>query len=256
EEEHGFGLRCTIAGKRFLVGSTDWVRGQVKEYDPALQPELHRQGGLTEVAVACDGRLAALARLRDQPHGDAGGVIEWLRSAGWRPEVLSGDHPETAVRLASDLGIATDQTHGGLSPEGKLAFVNASVSDDPHNKKRPAVVMVGDGVNDAAALAAADIGIAVSGGAEAAMAAADAYLSSPGIEQLVALVKLAKRTLRTARRNFALSLAYNVVAGGLAAAGCVTPLVAAVLMPLSSATVLSSAVSGVSAWRPERNLQD
>jgi P-type Cu2+ transporter len=105
------------------------------------------------------------------------------------------------------------------------------------------VVMVGDGVNDAAAIARATVGVGVHGGAEASLAAADVYLARPGLAPLAELVQGAGRTLRVIRRNIAVSLAYNVVGASLAMTGIMDPLIAAVVMPVSSLTVV------LVAWR-------
>jgi Cu2+-exporting ATPase/Cu+-exporting ATPase len=109
--------------------------------------------------------------------------------------------------------------------------------------------MVGDGANDAIALASASVGIAVHGGLEASVRASDAYLSRPGIAQIPALIVLGRETLQLVKRNFAVSLVYNAIAATAAMAGWVTPLFAALLMPASSLLVLSSARLGTRKMR-------
>jgi Cu2+-exporting ATPase len=105
------------------------------------------------------------------------------------------------------------------------------------------VVMVGDGVNDAAAIARASAGVSVRGGAEASLAAADVYLVRPGLDPLVELTRGAARTLTVIRRNLAVSLGYNLIGAALAMTGTIDPLIAAVMMPLSSVTVV------LASWR-------
>ncbi len=117
---------------------------------------------------------------------------------------------------------------GGLSPEDKAAELRG----------RPDTVMVGDGINDALALRTASVGVAVGGGAEAALAVADVYMRRPGLEPLRDLLLGARRTRTIVHRNLGFSLVYNVLFASLALAGLVTPLLAAILMPLSSLTVV------------------
>jgi Cu2+-exporting ATPase len=131
------------------------------------------------------------------------------------------------------LGLAADQCRGGIGPEEKLRVVVEEAARGP-------VVMAGDGVNDAAALAAAGVGIAVHGGAEAALVAADVFVTRPGAARIAELCEASHRAMRVVKRNLIFSLAYNVVGVSLAMAGVLNPLVAAILMPLSSITVIVS----------------
>lgn len=194
------------------------------------------RAGLTPVVVAIDGLTVAVAALGDGVRADAADAIWNLRTAGWQPSILSGDAQPVVSSVARAVGIAARDAKGGATPEQKLAAVR-------HRADEPCTVMVGDGMNDAAALAAADVGIAVHGGAEASLSAADVYVARPGLAPLVDLVTTSHRAMRIVRRNLLVSLAYNLLAGTLAATGHMSPLWAAVIMPVSSATVLSLAAA-------------
>ena len=162
---------------------------------------------------------------------DALDVVRSLGSEGWRVEILSGDHQASVRNSAAALGVGVNHAHGDLLPEDKLTAIRSASVDGP-------VLMVGDGVNDAAALAAADVGIALRGGARASLAAAPVVIGNGKLEGVLGLIGTAKQTRRTIHRNFAISIGYNVIAVGLAMSGWITPLIAAALMPLSSLTVL------------------
>jgi Cu2+-exporting ATPase len=204
--------------------------------------------GVSPELGAIDGfRAVAVAWLRDEPLDHAPSAIRQLERLGWRAEILSGDQQGPVEDVAARVGVPVTNARHGVTPEGKLERVRALGGTT--------VVMVGDGVNDAAALAAADVGIAVHGGAEASLAAADLYVARPGVEAVVDLVRLARRTLGVARGNLVVSLCYNALAIGLAAAGTITPLVAAVLMPISSASVLAAAIGGFSLVRRGESAQ-
>jgi len=199
-----------------------WITGMISE---------HAAQGHSCVVAALDGEAVAVAVLGDEIRPDAPIAIRELRAMGWRPMLVSGDDPRIVSGVGESLGLAPDAAIGGASPEEKLDIVRRLRETSP-------VIMVGDGVNDAAALAAATVGVAVHGGAEASMAAADVYLSSGGLTPLVSLFDGARRTTAAIRRNLAVSLGYNVVFATLAMAGMINPLAAAVLMPISSATVV------------------
>ena len=221
-------IGCPAFLRRHGVALRDHWRDQSAQLQSA---------GQTVVLVALDSQVVALAAVQDRLRPHTPSTVQALQQLGWRPEVLSGDSRDVVQRMAEETGIAT--AHGEVTPEEKLATV--SVPDSTGQ----VTVMVGDGVNDAAALAAADVGIAVHGGAEASLAAADVYLAQPGLEPLAHLIRHARWTMRVVRRNLAVSLGYNVLAVTLAASGLITPLLAAVLMPLSSASVLANAVLGM-----------
>ena len=191
----------------------------------------------TPVLIAEEGRVVALAAVGDALHADAERSLRQLERWGWRVSMLTGDERGVADQVAQAVGLDANSVSAGVTPEEKLAATQ-------HRADNATVVMVGDGVNDAAALAAADVGIAVSGGAEASLAAADVYLARPGLSGLVTLIGSARQTRRVIQRNLAVSLAYNATVVGLAAAGLINPLIAAVLMPISSALVLALAVGG------------
>jgi Cu2+-exporting ATPase len=188
------------------------------------------------VLVAVDGVVVAAAGMGDRIRDDALAALTGLRARGWRTVLLSGDDPRVAASVGAALGFAPDEVFGGATPEAKLAFIaqrRAALAGTP----RP-VVMVGDGVNDAAAIAAANVGVGVHGGAEACLATADVYLTTPGLEPLLRLSEGAARTMHVIRRNIGWALCYNAAGVALAMTGRISPLIAALLMPASSLTVV------------------
>jgi len=191
--------------------------------------------GMSPSWIAIDGEVRAVVGTGDPLRQDSRPLVESLRARGWQVRLLSGDHPGIAVAVGVAAGIDPTSCRGGASPEAKAAAVS-----DP-SLPRP-VVMVGDGVNDLAAMGAADVGVAVREGAQAALATADVCLAKAGLSPLVELLDGARRTARTIQVNFAISLAYNLAGAALAVAGLVNPLVAAILMPVSGLTVTAVAL--------------
>jgi len=224
----GGGIEGTVAGRRVLVGSPGFVgqRAALRLARNSDSPASH-----TPVWVAVDGVVVGVAAFGDPIRPEAPGVFARLARRGWTLRLLSGDAPEVVGAVAGSLGLRGSAWRGGVAPEGKLAEVERAAGAGP-------VVMVGDGVNDAAAMARATVGVAVRGGAEASLAAADVYLARPGLRPLEELMTGSERTLRVIRRNVAFSLAYNILGAGLAIGGWINPLMAAILMPASSLTVV------------------
>lgn len=233
---HSSGVSADWNGQRVLVGSSQFMRTRgcfvpeemVRAADRAVDARC------TPVFVAVGARVVAMAEVGDSMRRGVAASVRDLQERGWKIRILSGDHPNVVESVGRELGLPSESCRGGALPEEKLAIVRDSAAHG-------LTVMIGDGVNDAAALAAAHVGIAVSGGAEASLATADVYLSRPGLGPLLELLDASRGCRRALHRTLAASLGYNLVATGLAVAGMVHPAVAAIIMPLSSFTVLAIA---------------
>ncbi len=233
-QHQGAGIEGVVDGRPILVGTEEFLRSGGVRVDDAWSHRASRctSEGLSPVFVACDGVCVAVAALGDPVRPDARRVIDALRARGYALRMLSGDHPDVVRRVGAQLGLSPEECLGGITPEGKLRVVRQELQTRP-------VIVVGDGVNDAAALAASTVGIAVRGGAEASLAAADVSLSREGLSPVLELIDGAGRTLRTIHWTIAASIAYNVLAAALAVAGLISPLLAAIIMPASSFTVVA-----------------
>ncbi len=237
-QTHLGGISARVGDRLVQIGSQDYLdqcKAQVPDWTQAHLEQIIAEC-LTPVLISVDGEVRAVAAFGDAVRPDAKQAIDTLRQMGWRMGMVSGDHKAVVSQIAHSLGLSPDDTHGGIMPEQKVELVHR------YNELGP-VVMVGDGVNDAAALAAATLGIAVHGGAEASLAAADIYLSRPGLMPIIGLTRASHQVIRGIRRGLSVSLAYNAVGVSLAAMGIINPLIAAVLMPISSLSVLTLAVS-------------
>lgn len=234
----GGGIRGKLGDQIFVIGSEKFVTESGATVSPEIASRVSAwmSAAWTPVLIAVDGESIAAAAVGDLIRTDAATSIAELGRLGWRVGILSGDHQTVVTAVARAIGIPADRAFGGLSPEQKLRRVEDS-------RNSGTVVMVGDGVNDSAALAAASVGVAVHGGAEVSLQASDVYIARPGLASLVQLARGGKRVVQIIRANFAVSLTYNLVAVALAMAGHVNPLVAAVLMPISSLTVLAFALA-------------
>ncbi len=235
QEIPGAGIRGTVDGHIIVAGAPRYVE-QLLSSLPATHAGAVDQAArdaLTPVVVIEDGRVAGVISLGDPVRDDAAATIGTLRQAGWRVRLLSGDDPRVVRAVGLQLGLSAEECLGGVSPEGKRRAVQEAQSSGT-------VVMVGDGVNDTAAMTAATCGVAVSGSAEANLMIADVHIGRPGLTGVIALLRGARRTLATIHRNLAFSLLYNAAGVALAMTGVLEPLVAAVLMPFSSITVITS----------------
>jgi len=235
EQHPGLGLTARVGDHDLRVGSPAFAEERIGEISGATASKIRTaiDEGFTPIVVVLDGEIEAVAALGDPIRADTADALAAIKARGWQVEVLSGDHPGTVSALLRRLSLDPSSGRGGAVPEDKVERVRQAADQGP-------VVMVGDGVNDAAALAAATVGVGVHGGAEAALTAADIYLGEPGLGPLVRLLDGSQRTLGVIRRNLVFSLGYNAVAVTLAMFGLMHPLVAAILMPASSITVVVS----------------
>lgn len=230
----GSGLCGVVDGREVIVGAPAYVLAHAHDRH-GIGARAHGRA-LTPVLVAIDGEVVARAAFGDAIRSDAAATLALLRACGWNLRILSGDTLEVVQDVGARLGFLVSECTGGASPEAKLAEIERLAARGP-------VVMVGDGVNDAAAIARATVGVGVKGGAEACISAADVFLSTPGLRPLAELVQGSERAMRVIRIGIATSIAYNLVGAVLAVTGVINPLIAAIMMPVSSLTVV------LIAWR-------
>ena len=232
----GLGMRTRADGRILLLGSPALLRREkVRVTKKAAEWVLRLQREAeTPLLLAVDGALVGLISLRDELRPDAADVLAALRSSGVRRIVmLTGDHPETARAVADELGITEWQAE--ILPEGKLEAVRR-LRDEGH-----IVAMVGDGVNDAPALAAADIGIAMGlNGTDVAVETADVALATDDLRRLLDVRSLGAHAVDVVGQNYAMSIAVNAIGLIIGAGGALSPVIAAVLHNASSVAVVAN----------------
>ncbi|MFJ9539838.1 heavy metal translocating P-type ATPase [Streptomyces sp. NPDC101225] len=233
----GHGVSGRVAGRTVEVGAPDG------DLPRALAEALAEaeEAAYTPVLVKVDGRAEALVAVGDLVRPGSYRAVDRLRRLGIRPVLATGDRTAPAEAVAGALGL--DEVHARCTPEGKAALVRDL------RKQGARVAVVGDGVNDAAALAAADLGIAMGSGTDVAIGAADLTLARGDIEALVDAVLLARRALGTIRANLVWAFGYNVVTVPLAMVGLLDPMVAAAAMSASSVLVVANSLR-LRTWQP------
>lgn len=232
----GLGAEGAVDGEHVLIGRPDLLRSRGLLLDSALEAavESAEAAGTTAVAVGWAGAARGVLVVGDTVKDGATDAIVRLRRLGLEPVLLTGDHERAARTIADEVGI--EQVIAGVLPEEKAAHVRAL------QESGRVVAMVGDGVNDAAALASADLGIAMGTGADAAIAAGDLTLVRGDLRLVPDAVRLARATLRTIRANLVWAFGYNVVLIPLAAFGRLEPMLAGGAMALSSLCVVGNSL--------------
>jgi Cu+-exporting ATPase len=227
-----------VAGRDITIGSPSLFAGVRAEVPPSLRRAVETAGnaGRTAVLAGWDGRARAVIVVADRLRPGAAAAVARLRDLGLRPVLLTGDSERTALAVAGKLGIPADSVFAGVGPEGKADLIRGLQAAG-----RPAA-FVGDGVNDAAALAQADLGMAAGTGTDAAIGAADLTLVSGDPAAIADAIELARATMAVIRTNLAWAFAYNVIAIPLAAIGYLNPLFAGIAMSASSLIVVANSL--------------
>lgn len=235
------------ASQLVVVGTPEYLQAagaQLSEAQLALLDQA-RRAGLTTVVVARgeapngeapnstpDPQPVGMISVADTPKPEAAETMAQLRELGLEPILLTGDAPQVAQAVASQVGISADNVYAGVTPEGKSQVVR-QLQEAGHR-----VAMVGDGVNDAPALALAELGIAMGSGTDVAAEAADIVLTRSDIASVVTALRLSRATLRTIKSNLFWAFAYNTVAIPVAVAGLLNPMIAGAAMAFSSVFVV------------------
>lgn len=212
-----------------VEGTIDGTAWKLSRSEKPAEP------GRNKVTLSCEGEARAEITLGDEIRAEAPAALHTLHTKGYGIHLLSGDSPANTALMAERLGIP--EWRGGMKPEAKAEYVSRFSRS----------LMVGDGANDAVAFRAADVSVAMQGAVELSLRHCDVLLTKPGLDSLPRALQLAQKTMTLVRRNFAITLAYNIVAGSLAIAGWMSPLLAAILMPLSALTVFL-----LTTWRTSR----
>jgi len=247
----GKGLQGTVDGQDFVIGNLAWIGSLGGDWPPLSESVVRLQGaGATLAALAQRGpdgvQVLALMAFGDEPKPSAAPAIASLRARGIRVLMLSGDQQVAAQAMAKRVGLTPDEVISDVLPVDKATHVSAL------KQGGQTVVMVGDGINDAPALAAADVGIAMAnagGGTDVAMHAAGITLMRGDLALVAGALDISRRTVAKIRQNLFWAFVYNLVGIPLAALGVLNPVMAGAAMALSSVSVMANALL-LKRWRP------
>ncbi|MCC9175003.1 heavy metal translocating P-type ATPase [Arthrobacter sp. zg-Y179] len=234
----GGGVRGTVDGHRIVAGRPAWLDENGIDLPDAAYAALReeQEAGATAVLVAVDRRAAGIISLQDTVKEGSAEAIARFRSLGLHPVLLTGDNAVVAAQVAEQVGIPAEDVLADVRPEGKVDAVRRLQAQGR------TVAMAGDGVNDAAALAQADLGIAMGSGTDVAMEAADLTVMGSSLGQVATAVELSRRTLATIKTNLFWAFFYNAVGIPVAAFGLLNPMIAGAAMAASSVLVVGNSL--------------
>ncbi len=231
----GYGVTGSFEGQNILIGTQRWLQQNNIELDPAFLEQAHalETQAISCVHVAIDHHHSGFIAIADQLRADARQLVDNLRSAGINMTLLTGDKQAVAEAIASELG--------GMNVIAEVLPADKDQVIQQLQQQGEQVAMIGDGVNDAPALIRSDVGIAIGSGTDVSMESADIVLLSNELDKIRLAADLSRRTLRTIRQNITLSITYNIIMVPLAMMAYITPLFAAIAMPISSLAVIGNA---------------
>ncbi|WP_262106852.1 cation-translocating P-type ATPase [Arthrobacter sp. Marseille-P9274] len=239
----GGGVRGTVSANdggnvTVVAGRSKWLEenGIAPDEEQLAAFRAQQEAGATAVWVAVDGAVAGIVSLKDTVKPGSAAAVARLKELGLRPALLTGDNAAVAAQVAAAVGIAPEDVQADVLPEGKVAAVKQLQAEGR------TVAMVGDGVNDAAALAQADLGIAMGAGTDVAIEAADITVMGSELGQVVQSIELSRRTLSTIKGNLFWAFAYNTLGIPIAALGLLNPMVAGAAMAASSVLVVANSL--------------
>jgi Cu+-exporting ATPase len=234
----GGGVAGTVEGRAVVAGRTGWLQENGVVLGPDQQQALRdaENAGATAIWVAVDGGPAGIICLRDTIKPGSQAAVARLRQLGLRPILLTGDNGAVAAQVAAAVGIDPDDVFAGVLPDGKVDAVRRLQAGGA------TVAMAGDGVNDAPALAQADLGIAMGSGTDVAIEAADLTVMGNDLGQVATAIELSRRTLATIKTNLFWAFFYNAVGIPVAALGLLNPMIAGVAMAASSVLVVANSL--------------
>ena len=234
----GGGVSGTVEGRSVMAGRGGWLSQKGILLDAGQQAELAaaEESGATAICVAVDGTPAGIISLRDTVKEGSAAAVARLKELGLRPILLTGDNAAVAAQVAAAVGIAPDDVYAGVLPEGKVEAVRRLQAGGA------TVAMAGDGVNDAAALAQADLGIAMGSGTDVAIEAADLTVMGSDLAQVAQAIELSRKTLATIKTNLFWAFFYNAVGIPVAAFGLLNPMIAGAAMAASSVLVVANSL--------------